>query len=109
MEGDTLIIQGKRYTKDNLTTLPNNISGFSVTSKCDGNTLAFFGELNPFSNFHPSAFTYHGIRFHSAEQMIQYMKACLFDDKSCAKHILQSDSALECKQGTLLDIKERNG
>ena len=98
MEGDSLIIHGKKYTKNNLKTLPDNISGFSVTSRCDGNILAFFGELNPFSNFHPSPFTYDGVQYHSAEQMIQYMKACFFEDEATAQHILQCDNALECKQ-----------
>ena len=98
MEGDSLIIHGKKYTKNNLKTLPDNISGFSVTSRCDGNILAFFGELNPFSNFHPSPFTYDGVQYHSAEQMIQYMKACFFEDEIIAQHILQCDNALECKQ-----------
>ena len=98
MEGDSLIIHGKRYTKNNLKTLPDNISGFSVTSRCDGNILAFFGELNPFSNFHPSPFVYDGVQYHSAEQMIQYVKACFFEDEVIAQHILQCDNALECKQ-----------
>ncbi|MCG8626833.1 MAG: NADAR family protein, partial [Proteobacteria bacterium] len=97
LEGDTLVIQGKRYDRRNLYSLPENINGFQATSRSDGKTLAFFGELNPFSNFHPSNFTFSGYDFHSSEQMIQFMKASFFEDEECAKHIMRSDSPVECK------------
>ena len=98
MEADVLIIQGKCYTTENLFSLPDNINGFQVTSKCDGSTLAFFGELNPFSNFHPTNFEHNGILYHSSKQMIQHMKAVFFQDEEASQQILECKTALECKQ-----------
>ena len=98
LEGDQLILQGKEYTVDMIGTLPPKINGFRATSKADGRTLAFFGELNPLSNFHPSEFEHNGIIFHSSEQLIQYMKSIYFDDKASASAILNCDSPLECKR-----------
>ena len=78
MDEDKLIILGKIYTVDNLNSLPENINGYAMSTQSDENTLAFFGELNPFSNFHPCYFKYSGMQFHSSEQLIQYMKAIFF-------------------------------
>ena len=52
MEGTALKIKGKRYTRENLHQLLEEISAFASTSKSNVNTLGFFGELNPLSNFH---------------------------------------------------------
>ena len=58
----------------------------------------FAGELSPCSNFHLSPFTINGQSFHSSEQWVQYQKALTFGDSYTANQILQSDTALECKQ-----------
>ena len=86
------------YTVDTLDTIPKEINGFKSTSKTNGEILAFFGELNPLSNFYPCEFEHNGIIFHSSEQLIQYMKAIFFDDKASARAILNNDSALGCKK-----------
>ena len=93
LEGDKLILKGKEYTVDTISTLPKEIDGFNATSKSNGEILAFFGELNPLSNFYPCEFEHNGIIFHSLEQLIQYMKAIFFNDKASAREILKSDSA----------------
>ena len=98
MEGTTLKIKGKRYTRENLHQLPEEISAFASTSKSNDNTLGFFGELNPLSNFHVCFFEWNGIRFHSSEQFIQYQKAMLFKDQKTADLIMKCTTALECKQ-----------
>ena len=58
----------------------------------------FFGELNPFSNFHPCSFEVVGIKYHSSEQFIQHMKARFFEDKKSAEAILHAATPRECKQ-----------
>ena len=98
MEGTTLKIKGKRYTRENLHQLPEEISAFASTSKSNDNILGFFGELNPLSNFHVCFFEWNGIRFHSSEQFIQYQKAMLFNDQKTADLIMKCTTALECKQ-----------
>ena len=61
MEGTMLKIKGKRYTRENLHQLPEEVSAFASTSKSNDNTLGFFGELNPLSNFHVCCFEWNGI------------------------------------------------
>ena len=95
LEGGKLIIQGKSKT---VHLLPKPLTGYSVTSKESDSHIGFFGELNPFSNFHPAPFTHEGITFHSSEQWIQYQKAKLFSDEHTAQKILESDTALKCQR-----------
>ena len=73
------------------------ISRLDLTSVPHKQELGFFGELNPFSNFHPAPFTQEGITFHSSKQWIQYQKAKLFNDEHTAQKILESDTALKCQ------------
>ena len=98
MEGTTLKIKGKRYTRDNIHQLPEEVSAFASTSKSNDNVIGFFGELNPLSNFHDGSFEWNDIRFHSSEQFIQYQKATLFKDVKTADLIMKCSTALECKQ-----------
>ena len=92
MEGDKLIIKGKRYTSKNLHLLPQPLTGYNVSSKERDQHLGFFGELNPFSNFHEAHFELDGIKFHSSKQYIQYQKAKLFEDDGVVKKTLASSN-----------------
>ena len=98
MEGTMLKIKGKHYTRENLHQLPEEVSPFASTSKSNDNTLGFFGELNPLSNFHVCCFEWNGIQFHSSEQFIQHQKAMLFNDQKMADLIMKCTTARECKQ-----------
>ena len=98
MEGTTLKIKGKCYTRDNLHQLPEEVSAFASTSKSTDSAIGFFGELNPLSNFHGCSFEWNGITFHSSEQFIQFQKAMLFKDIKTADLIMKCNTALECKQ-----------
>ena len=77
--------------------LPSDINGFASLSKIDTNTVAFFGELNPFSNFHTTPFRINNKNYHCSEQYIQETKALHFGDTDTANAILQSKTALDCK------------
>ena len=96
MEGDQLIIKSKTYTVDNLSDLPDDINGFNSTSKTDGETLGFFGELNPLSNFHRCNFQIESIAYHSTEQYIQHEKATYFKDNKTARKIMEAKTPYEC-------------
>ena len=98
MEGDTLTIKGLSYTVADIHRLPEDLNGFHVTSKTDDSKVCFFGELNPFSNFHKCQLNIDGNQFHSAEQFISYKKALFFNEHSLADSILQIDTPLACKQ-----------
>ena len=98
LDGGALIIKGKSYTSKTLHLLLEPLTGYNVSSKISDTHIGFFGELNPFSNFHEVNFEILGMKFHSAEQFIQYQKAKLFMDTNSCNKIMQSKSALECKQ-----------
>ena len=67
MESDKLVIDGKRYGVNDLSQLPQKLSPFQVTTKSNDNTLGFFCELCPFSNFYPVKFIHEGINYSNSE------------------------------------------
>ena len=81
MEGSHIVIDGKHYHRYNLHTLPVELNTFDVTSNSNSDTLGFFGELHPFSNFHPCQLKCDGEEFNSSEQYIQWRKAAFFKDR----------------------------
>ena len=69
-----------------------------VTSRTNEEIFAFFGELNPLSNFHPCKFDLEGESFNSSEQCIQWKKAKYCGDKIAMEHILNCEDAADCKE-----------
>ena len=98
LERDVLTLKGKRYTVRNISELPSELSGFHVSSKSDEDTYAFFGELNPFSNFHPSPFSLNNITYNTSEHFIQSEKAKHYGDTKMELAILSCNTALEAKK-----------
>ena len=98
LDGDTLVLQGNRYTVDNLHTLPMELNGYTVSSQTNDDTIGFFGALNPLSNFYKSSFIYSGTKYETSEHFIQHAKAKLFKDHTTAKEILCCNSPLEAKR-----------
>ena len=80
MEGPYFILDGKKYHRYNEHTLPAQLGPSEVTSVSDKERIGFFGELKPFSNFHPCVFVLDGQEYHSTEQFIQAAKAEYFGD-----------------------------
>ena len=68
-----------------------------MTTKSNDETVGFFGELCPFSNFYPAAFTHNGQSYHSGEQLIQHQKALHCNDSRAADRILATKTAIACK------------
>ena len=97
MEDDKVIIKGKPYSLDNLDELPSDLEIFKITSKESKDTIAFFGELNPLSNFRPAAFSLGDYNYHCSEQFIQHTKAMYFNDSATASRIMTTTTAKECK------------
>ena len=98
MSGPHIVIDGKHFHRHNIHTLPLDLEATSVTSKSDNSTYAFFGELNPLSNFHSCKFTFGGEEFHSSEQLIQYKKAEFCNDEPAMRRILASSDAQDSKE-----------
>ena len=97
LEADELVIQGKHFMVEKLNKLPSEFNVFNLTSKSNEDTIRYFRELNPLSNFHPAPFTVNGVHNTCSEQFIQHTKAILFKDYVTAKRILNATTTLECK------------
>ena len=97
LDGPQLVIDGKRYNRENLHTLPDDLNTTALCSKTNEEVIAFFGELHPLSNFHQCSFNLEDNMFHSSEQYIQWKKACFFGDNLAQERLLNSEDALECK------------
>ena len=97
MDGPHLVIDGKHYHRQNLHTLPDDLDPVEASSKTNDTILGFFGELHPFSNFHPCKFTLDGQDFHSSEQFIQMKAAEYFEDDIAKQRILNAEDAQDCK------------
>ena len=98
LEGPQLVIEGKRYHRKNIHTLPEDLNPMEVTSRSNDEIIAFFGELNPLSNFHPCNFALDGESFNSSEQYIQWTKAKYCGDKIAMDRILNCEDAADCKE-----------
>ena len=97
MEGPHLIIDSKHYHRFNLHTLPDDLDPIEATSTSNDTIVGFFGELHPFSNFHPSTFICENMEFHSSEQFIQMKAAEYFKDEVAKERIMKADDAEDCK------------
>ena len=98
LDGPQLVIEGKRYHCQNIHTLPDDLNPMEVMSKSNEEVFAFFGELNPLSNFHPCQFNLERESFNSSEQYIQWTKAKYCGDKITMDHILNCEDAADCKE-----------
>ena len=98
LDGNKLLINGTRYSIDELDRLPAEIAAYKAAEKSNDSHIIFAGELSPYSNFHPSSFTIEGQTYHSSEQYIQYQKALTSGDSFVANKILNAETAIQCKR-----------
>ena len=97
MEGPNFVLDGKKYHRQNLHTLPIELDLSKVTNN---EVHAFFGKLNPLSNFHLCKFTVNNDEFHSSEQWIQSRKAEFCKDRITKNRIMNSEDPLDSKEIT---------
>ena len=100
LEDDKIVLKGRRYDINTLNQLPDELNVFKVTTRENVNTIGYFGEINPLSNFYPAPFTHEGIRYISSEQLIQANKAKFFDDADTYNQIMGCSTSLECKRAS---------
>jgi len=100
MVQDTLILNGKRYTVDNLSELPDGLNPKSLCEKWSDTAVGFFHGDSPLSNHFLCDFNYEGKSFNCAEQALMYHKALKFDDDSTANKIMnQQDPRAQKREG----------
>ncbi len=104
---NTLIIDGKPYSVNNLNTLPVSLSTIEVASPTiDDTIIAFYGKQSPLSNFHPAKYNVQGMDFDDNEMFYQKKKSEFVDGREAGTRIMKTTSALDCyKIG--LDINKK--
>ena len=100
LDGDKLVINGRRYGKNNLHQLPDKLKPMKVSTKENLDTIGFFGELCPFSSFYSAEYIWNGQIYHSSEQYIQHQKAKYCGDTAAANDIMSCKTALQCKRAS---------
>ena len=101
MEGSHVVLDGIHYYRENIHTLPPELSADKVTSETNDEVVAFFGD------FHSCKLDFEGETFHSSEQLIQLKKAELFRDQAARERILNSTDAQDSKE-IAMDIANYN-
>jgi ribA/ribD-fused uncharacterized protein len=97
---DKLILQGRAFTvapMNNLDKLPACLHPRASAEKQNANTVVFFTQGSPFSNFHAAPFMRDRIQFVCNEQYIQAKKAEMFDDDETRSKIMQTSNPYEMK------------
>ena len=94
---DKLIIQGRKYTIENLDQLPDDLNLDLLFNKTDDNTIGYFGEHSRLSNFHDALFTQNGKMYANSEQTIQVARASMFDDDRSEHLIMQTSNPYKAK------------
>ena len=102
LEDDKIVLKGRKYGVNTLNQLPEELNVFKVTTKENADTVGYFGEINPLSNFYPTSFTYDGVQYISSEQFIQASKAKYFKDVDTYNQIMSCSTSLECKRALRL-------
>ena len=97
LEDDKIVLKGRRYDVNMLNQLPEELNVFKVTTRENADTIGYFGEINPLSNFYPATFTHDGVQYISSEQFIQANKAKYFGDHEAYNQIMGCTTSLECK------------
>ena len=98
LQGDKLVMDGVKYSMDNIIDLPQDIAAYKTTEKCKDLHIIFYEELSLYSNFHLAKFTIDGVEFPLAEHYIQYQKSLFCRDSVTANQILKSETVLESKK-----------
>ena len=98
--GDVLVIDGERYTVDNMHTVPHVLHPRQF-SKEKNNTHLLFGGIhsvyNILSNWYPCKIKFNDHEFDSSEQAYQWAKADYCQDGTAPEKLLYTTSPREAK------------
>ena len=92
---------GATYTvrpKNNLDKLPPELNPRKAAERENSDTLAFFTQASPFSNFHSCKFVKDNETYICSEQFIQAQKAKIFNDDATQAKIMRETSPYEMKK-----------
>ena len=94
---DQIMVNGTKYTTDELESLPEAISPDKIAIKENNNTMLFYRSDAYLSNFHKSPFTINSIRYDCVEQYFTAEKARCFNDQVTLNKIMKADTPSEMK------------
>jgi hypothetical protein len=93
---DKLIVNGKMFTADDLSKLPESLNLQKMATKSNGEATVFYSRNSVLSNFYMNApFTVDNQLFNCTEQYIQHAKATIFDDDISAARIMKANDPTE--------------
>ena len=99
VNGDKLIIDGRAYTKKNLSQLPKELDPARLATKHFEDFVAYYSRSSPLSNFYPcTELNIEGQLYDHVEQFFQKQKAIFADKQSIAREIGNTLDPLECKR-----------
>ncbi len=94
---DRLVLEGKTYTADTLSQLPNDLQPAKLATRTENGVTAFFRSESPLSMFHATQIKDidSDIIYHCGEQWLHREKALFFKDKCLAQDIMIAETAVE--------------
>ena len=98
ISGDKLFINGKPYTVNTLSQLPDDLNPQNLSVNKTNGVCVFFGKSTPLSNHHPSQFTLGRRTYSCVEQYLMVEKATLFKNKELVSKIMKMDNPVEMKR-----------
>lgn len=98
VSGNKLVIDGKTYHENELSTLPDNIKLESVKTRPTGNGIGFQSRHSYLSNFYACQVRINGRLFTSSEQAYQYQKAVVCERDDTALSIKSNNDPEEVKK-----------
>ena len=93
--GDILLVNGLKYTVDELDKLPEPLRPEHTVVKTEGGVTTFFRKDAFLSNFHPSNMTIDNENFSCVEQFYMAKKADTFGDKATKINIMNAQNPHE--------------
>ena len=93
--GDTLLVEGNRYSVDELHLLPEAMRPEKTVVKTDGKVTVFFRKDAFLSNFHAAPMTVNDEQYNCVEQFYMAAKAEKFDDREALQKIMASSNPNE--------------
>ena len=98
IKDDSLILNGKIYTLENLHLLPEELRPENVFTRTQGDKVAFFSKFSPLSNHYSAPIQIEGLKFSCSEHYFMLAKARAFGDEAQAKLIMATVDPAEQKQ-----------
>ncbi len=95
---DTLMIDGSRYTTDDLDKLPPELDPARIATEEVGDMLVFFGGQSPVSNFHKSKFMVNGVTYDCNERFYVRSKAVFAEDMEAINEVMSEDTPQNIKR-----------